>query len=259
MSETSNFKNQMTLSEYLQQTPLEISLAAGFFGFYAHIGFLKALTEKGVSPSVNLYGSSAGALVGSMIAAGIPVTEVEQIVSRIKLGQYWDPKMGFGLLKGERLHKLLEQFLPPQFSDLKLSFDLSVFDIKKMRSKIINSGDLISAVRASSAFPGLFQPVKMGSSLYLDGGIGDEYGIGERQSEKLLLVHGFSPRPLFKKSYEKLKSQKGKILHLHAAALPKANPFNMQVGPEIVKQSYLQIKKLLESPVQHFVIEESLK
>lgn len=254
MNIDSESKNKMTLSEYLQETPLEISLAAGFFGFYAHIGFLKALAEKGISTSVNLYGSSAGALVGSMVAYGISVDEVEQIVSRIKLTQYWDPKMGFGLLKGERLHQLLAQFLPAKFSDLKLPFDLSVFDIKKMRSKIINSGDLISAVRASSAFPGLFQPVKIGSSLYLDGGIGDEYGVGERQSEKLLLVHGFAPRPLFKKSYEKLKIQKGKVLHLHAAHLPKANPFNMQVGSEIVKQSYLQIKKLLETPVEHFVI-----
>lgn len=247
-------KSKITLSDYLQQNPLEISLAAGFFGFYAHIGFLKALAEKGISTSVNLYGSSAGALVGAMLAAGISVNEVEQIVSRIKLGQYWDPKIGLGLLKGERLHRLLEQFLPAQFSDLKLAFELSVFDIKKMHSKIINTGDLISAVRASSAFPGLFQPVKIGSSLYLDGGIGDEYGIGNRESEKLLLVHGFSPRPLFKKSYEKLMSQKGKVLHLHAANLPKANPFNMQVGSEIVKQSYLQIKKLLETPVEHFVI-----
>lgn len=250
----SPYKSKMTLSEYLLQNPLEISLAAGFFGFYAHIGFLKALAEKGVSTSVSLYGSSAGAIVGAMLAAGISIKEVEQIVSRIKLGHYWDPKIGIGLLKGERLHRLLEQFLPAQFSDLKLAFELSVFDIKKMRSKIINTGDLISAVRASSAFPGLFQPVKIGSSLYLDGGIGDEYGIGDRESEKLLLVHGFSPRPLFKKSYEKLMSQKGKVLHLHTANLPKANPFNMQVGSEIVKQSYLQIKKLLEAPVEHFVI-----
>jgi NTE family protein len=247
-------ENKMTLSEYLQETPLELSLATGCFGVYAHIGFLKALAEKGISTSVNLYGSSAGALVGSMLAYGISVNEVEQIVSRIKLAQYWDPKMGLGLLKGERLHQLLAQYLPAQFSDLKLPFHLSVFDIKIMRSKIISTGDLISAVRASSAFPGLFQPVKIGSSLCLDGGIGDEYGIGERKSEKLLLVHGFAPRPYFKKSYEKLKLQKSKVLHLHAENLPKANPFNMQVGSEIVKQSYLQIKKLLEMPIEHFVI-----
>lgn len=249
-----NSKNKITLFEQLHESQIEISLAAGFFGFYAHIGFLKALSEKGVSTSVKLYGSSAGALVGSMLASGISVNEIEKIVSSIKLGQYWDPKMGFGLLRGEKLHQLLAQFLPAQFSDLKLSFDLSVFDIKKMSSKVINSGDLISAVRASSAFPGLFQPVKIDSSLYLDGGIGDEYGIGERDSEKLLLIHGFSPKPLFKKSQEKLKLQKSKVLRLHSNDLPKANPFNMQVGSEIVKQSYLQIKKLLEMPADSFVI-----
>ncbi len=103
--------------------------------------------------------------MGSMLANGISVNEIEQIILRIRLDQYWDPNMGFGLLKGERLHKLLSQFLPAQFSDLKLSFELSVFDLKKLRTKIINSGDLISAVRASSAFPGLFQPLEIGSSL----------------------------------------------------------------------------------------------
>ncbi len=222
----------LTMKDYLQSDSFELYLGAGFFGFYAHVGFVKALEEAGLK-AAKIYGSSAGAIVGAMLANSYTAHEVEKIVRNIKRADFWDPGLGFGLLKGNKYHEILTRYLPSTFSELKIPFEVTVFDVFALRVKNIHSGNLCEAVRGSSAFPGLFQPVKSANKIFMDGGLFETF---PRHNNKVL-AHCFGRPHLYKKEQNRVVvSLKG---------LPRSGPTKMHLAEEIIEKAYLQTKELL--------------
>ena len=59
-----------TRAELLREEPFTLALSAGFFGFFAHTGFLSALETRGIQPH-RVIGASAGALAGGLWSAGM--------------------------------------------------------------------------------------------------------------------------------------------------------------------------------------------
>lgn len=221
-----------TVKEWLQDGPLDLYLGAGFFGFYAHVGFVKAIEEAGIKIK-KIYGSSAGAIVGAMLANGYNATEVEKIVLNIKREDFWDPGPGLGLLKGKKYHDLLLRFLPESFSGLKLPFEVTVFDILSLRFKNISSGDLCGAVRGSSAFPGLFHPVKVEQKIFMDGGLFEKFP----PHQERVLAHCFG-RP------QSLERKKNRFV-VSLKSLPRSGPTRMHLAEDIIEKAYFQTKNLL--------------
>jgi NTE family protein len=237
----------MKLQDSLQNSRFDLSLAAGFFGFYAHIGFIKALDYKKLRPN-KIYGASAGAIVGSFLATGHSVKDIEEIVLKITREDFWDPTLGFGLLKGDKFKNLLSDYLPENFEDLKIPLIVSAFDIFSLTTKIFNSGKLPEVIRASSAFPGLFQPVKIANRYYIDGGVRDLLALKQRtEAITPLLVHYFDHSPFLTNGAERIKTQKSETIVLTLKDLPKSGPTKMHKGSEIVKLAYEQTLQLLES------------
>lgn len=147
-------------------------LSGGGARGFAHIGVLKALAEAGIQPEI-VAGTSAGAIVGSMLAAGKTPDEMYDFVDNvsfirsIRLAPPW--RSAFSLAP---LGKKLQKFLGIQnFEDLQLPFSVTVSNIESGDLEVINSGKLIPAVIASSSVPLVFTPVKINETLYLDGGV----------------------------------------------------------------------------------------
>ena len=137
----------------------------------AHIGVIKALEEYNISPT-HVAGSSAGAIVGSLYAYGYKWDEILRFFNEVQLmsiTKYALNKPGF--IDAEKFYDDFKVYLKDDdFSFLKKKLFITATNILNGKLKIFDKGELIKPVLASAAFPGLFAPVKIKSSYYIDGG-----------------------------------------------------------------------------------------
>jgi NTE family protein len=143
--------------------------ARGFF----HCGLLHALRNEGIQPDI-ISGTSAGAIAGSLFAAGLDMkTVIDNFPSRMNLRFYnpmalfrskWAPQ---GLLR-----EFLETYLKGyDFSDLEIPLIINAVDIKDGELSSFSTGSVIDAVIAASSIPGLLTSPEIKGSTYLDGGL----------------------------------------------------------------------------------------
>lgn len=145
-------------------------LSGGGARGFAHIGVLKALEETGVEVDV-VAGTSLGAILGALYAHGYRADDLDLVASSLKWRDVVDLSLQGGLIKGEKLGQFLAAHLPPRFEDLARPLAVTTTDVESGEEVIIFEGDLIAAVRASSCFPGAFQPVQLQGRTLADGGI----------------------------------------------------------------------------------------
>ncbi|HLD82734.1 MAG TPA: patatin-like phospholipase family protein [Candidatus Omnitrophota bacterium] len=155
-----------------------LALSGGAAFGLAHIGVIKVL-EKEKVPIDMVVGSSMGALVASLWAAGLSGEDLRKVVSEYDN----DKKKTFHLLvdpcfphlsfaKGRRIRKFLERHLGNKtFQDIKFPLKIVACNLSKREEIIYESGSLVDAVMASIAIPGIFAPTKIGADLIVDGGI----------------------------------------------------------------------------------------
>lgn len=149
-----------------------ITLSGGSARGFAHIGVLKALSEINVEPEI-ISGTSMGAMVGVLYAAGFTPDEIKKIVTRrraIKMIRLsWGKN---GLFDMGRLRRIMEtEIKENDFSALKKPFYLTVSNINEGKSEIISSGPLFDYVLASGAVPVIFTPQVINGITYVDGGL----------------------------------------------------------------------------------------
>ena len=232
-----------TLGEWLDEGHFSLGLSSGFFGFYAHTGMLCALSEAGFQPEA-LSGSSAGALVAGCFAAGLSSDEIAALLFGLTRRDFWDPTPGLGLLKGAKFQALLEESLPVNdFSETQIPLSVSVWDMRHRRTRVIQHGDLSTAIRASCALPGLFQPVAHPVGWLLDGGIADRPGVaGLRGKDRVLYHH--------------LHEQGAKVQNLPLGPrnlvlgeLPRVSPFRLEVGKDAFATAYRRTQLALDKQI----------
>lgn len=146
-------------------------LSGGGMRGAAHIGAIKALEEHGISPT-HIAGSSAGAIVGAFYAYGY---QWEDILKFFKSIQFLDFKKFAlnkpGFIDAEKFYSTFNEYLKEDnFSILKKKLFITATNILNGKLKIFDKDELIKPVLASAAFPGLFSPVKIKNSYYVDGG-----------------------------------------------------------------------------------------
>ncbi len=154
---------------------LGLALGSGAARGLAHIGVLKVLEEAGIPVEV-ITGTSMGAFIGAMYAAGVPVAQMEQVALEIdwrSMARLLDPVMPTsGLTDGGKLVAFMSELLPARdFKDLRQPLAVTATDIMTGEAIIIKQGDLLEALRASLAFPGIFPPVRFGQRFLVDGGL----------------------------------------------------------------------------------------
>ncbi|HMV41085.1 MAG TPA: patatin-like phospholipase family protein [Leptospiraceae bacterium] len=164
-----------------------ICLNSAFFGFYAHAGFVKGISELKFKPSF-VSGCSAGAIVGALYASGVNIDEMISIIKEFKKKDFWEGNIfshlikpfrhGFknysGQLTGVKLKNFLHPFLGnKKIEDFPIRFGAATVNLTKRKREFITKGDAIDAILASSAFPLLFEVQKINGMDYTDGGLID--------------------------------------------------------------------------------------
>lgn len=147
-------------------------LGAGAAKGFAHIGVIKVLETNGI-PIDMVIGSSVGSLVGSLYAYGYNAYELQRIAFSINRGDVVDltvPDNGF--IKGEKLEDFVNRHVKnTPIERFKVPFFAVATDIVKGREVAFAKGNAGMAVRASCAIPGVFRPVRIENTLYVDGGV----------------------------------------------------------------------------------------
>ena len=151
---------------------LGIVLSGGGARGIAHIGVLRALGEYGIFPDI-VAGSSMGAIVGAMYAAGKTYEEMEELIGQIRSHKIIRMGLPFGGLTDlTYLKNMVKQNVSDDsFEALQKPLYVCVSNLNTGHYEIINSGKLSSAIMASSAIPLIFKPVKINDQSYVDGGV----------------------------------------------------------------------------------------
>jgi len=157
-----------------QPVPVKIGLALGGGAArgFAHIGVIKALEAQGIVPDI-VVGTSAGAVVGALYASGLSGFELQKIALDMDASQIGDWSLpDRGVFKGEALQNFVNRVVANRpLEKLPRSFSVVATDLKSGESVLFRTGNTGMAVRASSAVPGVFQPVGINGHEYVDGGL----------------------------------------------------------------------------------------
>jgi NTE family protein len=151
-----------------------LALGGGAARGFAHVGVIQVLEESGLRPDL-VAGTSAGSLVAALYASGRTAAQLQQVAEAMDEAAFADwtlPLFSRGMLRGEALaryvnaqvgHRLIEQMVLP--------LGIVATDLNTGQGVLFQRGDTGTAVRASSAVPAVFLPVKIGGNEYVDGGL----------------------------------------------------------------------------------------
>jgi len=151
---------------------LALVLGGGAARGIAHVGVARVLEAEGIRPDL-IVGTSAGALAGVFLAAGVSAARAEACAATLRWRRLVRPAVGrLGLASNDRIGQLLERALPVRrFEELATPFACVATDLETFEPVILREGELASAVRASCAVPGLVLPVARDGRLLVDGGV----------------------------------------------------------------------------------------
>jgi NTE family protein len=151
-----------------------LALGSGGVRGLAHIGVLKALVKNDI-PIDFIAGSSIGSWVGAHYALLKDISKLEEITTgkkQEKIFSFAEISFTGGLIKGEKLEKLLNEWLHyANFDNLKIPLKIVATDLVTGEEMVFSEGSVALAVRASMAVPGFFKPVKIGDKILVDGGV----------------------------------------------------------------------------------------
>ena len=157
-----------------KKTGIALALGGGAARGWSHIGVLRALDEAGIEISM-IAGTSIGALVGGCYLAG-KLDEIEDfarsLTKRRMFGLLDINLGGSGLFGGMKLDARLRQHMAGvKFEDLPKPFVCVATEIRTGHEIWVSSGSLITAMRASYALPGVFEPVVCNKRVVVDGAL----------------------------------------------------------------------------------------
>ncbi|MGI4717184.1 MAG: patatin-like phospholipase family protein [Janthinobacterium lividum] len=159
-----------------RKVKIGLALGGGAARGFAHIGVIKALEAQGIVPEI-VVGTSAGSVVGSLYASGMngfTLQKTALAMDEATISDWALPLFGksTGVLKGEALQNYVNKAVGNvPMERLKIRFGAVATDLKTGKPILFNKGNTGMAVRASSAVPSVFQPVKIGANTYVDGGL----------------------------------------------------------------------------------------
>jgi NTE family protein len=149
-----------------------LALGGGAARGFAHIGVIQALEESGIRPDL-VVGTSAGSLVAALYAAGQHATELIQLADAMDESAITDWAFpGRGLIRGEALARFVREHTGGKpIEAMAMPLGIVATDLDSGAPILFQRGDTGMAVRASSAVPAVFQPVRIGAREYVDGGL----------------------------------------------------------------------------------------
>jgi NTE family protein len=152
---------------------LGLALGGGFARGIAHAGVLHALEKNGI-PVDYISGTSAGALAGMAYASGLPFEEVVKRAASLRFGIFGQWRFSWlGLASNQRLEFYPKRYLNiSTFEELRIPLTIAATDLITGEPVYFDHGPLGPPLRASCAYPGLFQPVEYEGRTLVDGFVG---------------------------------------------------------------------------------------
>ena len=151
-----------------------LALGGGAARGFAHVGVIQVLEEAGIRPSL-VVGTSAGSLVAAIYASGKNGAQLQQIALTMEEATITDwtlPIFSNGMLRGDALARYVNaQVGLKVIETMPMPLGIVATDLQSGHGMLFQRGDTGTAVRASSAVPAVFQPVKISGREYVDGGL----------------------------------------------------------------------------------------
>ena len=169
--------NNHAMGPFERATPagrsgIGLALGGGFARGFAHLGVLRVLEQNHI-PISCIAGTSVGSILGAAYASGAPLARIVATCRTLRLrdiARWRVSRLGFA--SNHRLGDLIERvFEARQFEDLRIPMAVVATDLNSGEPVVMTHGNLIDAIRASCAFPGLFEPVEIGTRCLADGGL----------------------------------------------------------------------------------------
>ncbi len=173
---------QPPLVAELPKPKIALVLGGGAARGFAHIGVIRALEQEKV-PIDMIVGTSVGSLIGAIYASDLNSFELEWTAFALEKDSIFDYGImnafsGMGLANGEKLEEFVKtKITTPNIENLKLPFVAVATDLNRGTRVVIDRGSVAKAVHASSAIPGVFNPVDHQGKLLVDGGVMDNIPI----------------------------------------------------------------------------------
>lgn len=149
-------------------------LGSGGARGHAHIGVIRAIEERGARIH-NIAGTSMGSVVGGIYAAGELDTYAEWAGALTRNDVFKLLDLSFSrkaLFKGERIFEVLKDLVGDcKIEELERGFTAVATDIEAQNEVWLNRGSLFTAMKASTAVPGVFDPVEINGRILVDGGL----------------------------------------------------------------------------------------
>ena len=190
-TETEKFSIETIGNEHINTTTIDknkkpstkkhkigLALSGGGALGFAHIGAIQALEEHGVKPDF-ISGSSMGAIIGAIYCAGYSPAKIMRIIQAeklYKLDKLMSPNLNFkqkGLSSHATLRATLKELIPHDcFDSLEIPFAVCVTNITSgIYEYYYSDKGIVEYVVASASIPGVFDPVMIKNTTYVDGGV----------------------------------------------------------------------------------------
>jgi NTE family protein len=158
-----------------------VALSGGATLGAAHIGVLQVLEREGIRPDF-VAGTSAGALVGAVYCAGVPLDELENIFINMK----WPTIIRLAittplsLFDMQPIDSVITKIIGEvEFKDLEIPFAAIACDLVTGKRIVLDRGPVAPAIRASASVPGIFKPVEIDGNMLVDGGVVDNLPVDQ--------------------------------------------------------------------------------
>lgn len=241
----------------------------------AHIGVIKALEESGLYPT-HIAGTSAGAIVGALYAHGYNTEDMMSFFKKVQIldfKKYARNKPGF--IDSEKYYPIFTEYFPvDDFNALNKNLIITATDILEGTLRAFSSGELIKPIIASATFPGLFAPININGSYYIDGGTLNNFPV-ELLKDRCDTIIGVNVNPfkrveiselkhfhnILERAF-KLKSVKDDLskfddcdLVIYPEELSKYGTFDKKYLQEIYEIGYYSAKKKIKNS---FLVKDDL-
>ena len=166
----------------LQKPKIALVLGGGAARGFAHIGVIRTLEQEKI-PIDMIVGTSVGSLIGAIYASDMNSFELEWTAFALEKDSIFDYGImnaftGMGLANGDKLEEFVRtKIATSNIEDLKLPFVAVATDLNRGTRVVLDRGSVAKAVHASSAVPGVFNPVEHQGRLLVDGGVMDNIPI----------------------------------------------------------------------------------
>jgi NTE family protein len=177
---------------------IALALGGGAAKGFAHIGVIKILEQHGIKPDI-ITGTSAGSIIGSFYASGMNSIQLQQKAMDLESNGLMDFTLSTdGFIKGEALQNFINRsvnYKPIQ--GLKIPLGIVANNKDTGATAVFRSGNTGQAVRASASVPNIFQPVKIGNSYYVDGGLTQPVPVSaaKKMGADIVIAVDISARP----------------------------------------------------------------